>query len=135
MTGKTKSFRLVVMHKELMYIRRMTPNNQLFKGSLITIVLKLLNEQEKMYGYEITKKVKELTKGEVQLTEGALYPALHKLEAEGLLTATVEHIGNRPRKYYSLTKNGKKEVKRKLAEFQSFLTQMQTVLNLPLAFQ
>ena len=118
-----------------MYIRYMMPNSQLFKGSLTTIVLKLLNEQEKMYGYEITKKVKELTKGEIQLTEGALYPALHKLEAEGLLTATVAHIGNRPRKYYSLTKNGKKEVQHKLAAFQSFLTQMQTVLNLPTALQ
>ena len=116
-----------------MYIRGMTPNSQLFKGSLATIVLKLLSEQEKMYGYEITKKVKELTKGELQLTEGALYPALHKLEAEGLLTASIALIGNRPRKYYSLTKNGKKEVQHKLAEFQSFLTQMQTVLNLPVA--
>ena len=105
-----------------MYIRGMTPNSQLFKGSLATIVLKLLSEQEKMYGYEITKKVKELTKGE-----------LHKLEAEGLLTASIALIGNRPRKYYSLTKNGKKEVQYKLAEFQSFLTQMQTVLNLPVA--
>lgn len=112
----------------------MKPNNQLFKGSLTTIVLKLLSEQEKMYGYEITKKVKELTKGEIKLTEGALYPALHKLEAEGLLTVKIENVGNRPRKYYSLTRSGKKEVKSKLSEFQSFLAQMQTVLNLPPAF-
>lgn len=113
----------------------MKPNHQLFKGSLTTIVLKLLTEQEKMYGYEITKKVKELTNGEVGLTEGALYPALHKLESEGMLTVSVEHMGNRPRKYYALTRAGKKEVKNKLAEFQSFLNQMQTVLNLPPAFQ
>ena len=90
-----------------MYIRRMKPNSQLFKGSLTTIVLKLLSEGEKMYGYEITKKVKELTAGELTLTEGALYPALHKLEGEGLLTVTMERIGNRPRKYYSLTPRGR----------------------------
>lgn len=116
-----------------MYIRFMKQNAQLFKGSLTTILLKLLDEQEKMYGYEITKKVKELTKGEFTITEGALYPALHKLEAGGLLTVSVEQIGNRPRKYYSLTKGGKKEVANKLAELQAFIEQMQTVLNLRLA--
>ncbi|WP_242692239.1 PadR family transcriptional regulator [Aridibaculum aurantiacum] len=110
----------------------MKQNSQLFKGSLTTIVLKLLSEQDRMYGYEITKKVKELTNGEVNITEGALYPSLHKLEADGLLTVSIEHIGNRPRKYYSLTKAGKKEVQNKLAELKSFFQQMQLVLNLPL---
>jgi DNA-binding PadR family transcriptional regulator len=118
-----------------MYICGMKPNSQLFKGSLTTIVLKLLSEQAEMYGYEITKKVKELTNGQLALTEGALYPALHKLEGEGLLSVSVVQVGNRPRKYYSLTKNGKREVKTKLAQFQEFLSQMQTVLNLPPAFQ
>jgi PadR family transcriptional regulator, regulatory protein PadR len=111
----------------------MKQNAQLFKGTLTTIVLKLLDEQEKMYGYEITKKVKELTKGELTITEGALYPALHKLEAEGLVTVSIEQIGNRPRKYYSLTRGGKKEVKNKLAELQAFIDQMQTIVNLRLA--
>ena len=107
-------------------------NNQLFKGSLTTILLKLLSEQDKMYGYEMTKKVKELTGGNMQITEGALYPALHKLEAEGLLTVSVENIGNRPRKYYSLTKNGKQEANNKLAELKAFFQQLQQVLNLQL---
>jgi DNA-binding PadR family transcriptional regulator len=111
----------------------MQGNSQLFKGSLTTIILKLLSEEEKMYGYEITKRVKELSNGEVAITEGALYPALHKLESEGLLTVSVEQIANRSRKYYSLTKTGKKEVKAKLMELQSFIEQMQTMLNLPLA--
>jgi DNA-binding PadR family transcriptional regulator len=106
--------------------------NQLFKGSLTTIILKLLSEQDKMYGYEITRKVKELTNGEMNLTEGALYPALHKMEAEGLLDVSMENIGNRPRKYYSLTKKGTKEVDTKLAELKDFFLQMQTVLNLQL---
>ena len=60
-------------------------NTKLYKGSLVTIILKLLQDNDKMYGYEITQKVKELTKGELNITEGALYPALHKLEAEGFL--------------------------------------------------
>lgn len=110
----------------------MKQNNPLFKGSLTTIVLKLLSEQDRMYGYEITKKVKELSNGELTLTEGALYPALHKLEAEGLLSVSVENIGNRPRKYYSLTKNGKKQVTSKLADLKEFFLQMGTILNLQL---
>jgi len=85
-----------------------------------------------MYGYEITKKVKELSNGELNLTEGALYPALHKLEAEGMLTVSIENIGNRPRKYYSLTQNGTKEVVNKVAELKEFFNQMQSVLNLQL---
>lgn len=108
----------------------MKPNNQLFKGSLTTILLKLLSEEDKMYGYEMTKKVKEQSNGSLVLTEGALYPALHKMEADGLVKVSIEMVGNRPRKYYSLTKNGKQEVTIKLQELSEFIRQMQTLLQL-----
>ncbi|MCD8431771.1 PadR family transcriptional regulator [Tenacibaculum finnmarkense genomovar ulcerans] len=104
-------------------------NQKLYKGSLQTIILKLLAQNEKMYGYEITQKVKELTKGELKITEGALYPALHKLEAEGLLDVEVAKVGNRLRKYYKLTQSGSKEVVNKLAEMQDFLKTMQQLVN------
>lgn len=103
--------------------------SNLIKGSLQTIILKLLEENEKMYGYEITQKVKELTAGEIKITEGALYPALHKLEAEGLLTTEIQQVDNRVRKYYSLTKDGQKEVSSKLAELQAFVENMQRIIN------
>jgi len=108
----------------------MKPDAQLFKGSLTTIILKLLSENERMYGYEITKKVKELTNGSLQLTEGALYPSLHKLETEGHVKAIIQSIGNRQRKYYKLTPKGKTQVKNKLSEYANFLFQMQLLLNL-----
>jgi DNA-binding PadR family transcriptional regulator len=104
-------------------------NQKLYKGSLQTIILKLLEENEKMYGYEITQKVKELTKGELNITEGALYPALHKLEGDGLLEAEVAKVGNRLRKYYKLTEQGTKETVSKLAEMQEFLKTMQHLVN------
>ncbi len=104
-------------------------NQKLYKGSLQTIILKLLGENDKMYGYEITQKVKELTKGELQITEGALYPALHKLEAEGLLDVEVAMVDNRLRKYYKLTENGTKETVSRLAEMEEFLRTMQTFVN------
>ena len=82
-----------------------------------------------MYGYEITQKVKQLTKGELKITEGALYPALHKLEAEGLLDVEVAKVDNRLRKYYKLTEQGEKETVNRLAELEEFIRSMETLLN------
>lgn len=104
-------------------------NSNLYKGSLTTIILKLLNEHDKMYGYEITQKVKELTKGDLYITEGALYPSLHKLEAEGLLEVEVLKVDNRLRKYYKLTEEGTKETVSKLAELESYIKNMRALVN------
>ena len=99
------------------------------KGCLSAIVLQLLQENKRMYGYEITQKVKEQTNGELVINEGALYPALHKLEAEGLLTVTIEQVGNRPRKYYALTEKGEAETTNRLEELTDFVKHMQLLLN------
>ncbi len=117
------------MYIELLYICSMS-TSPLLKGTLQTIILKLLDDNKQMYGYEITQKVKELTTGEIKLTEGALYPALHKLEAEGLLETFNEVVDNRVRKYYRLTRQGGREVTTKLQEAQSFIEQLQLLLNL-----
>lgn len=105
-------------------------NQQVLRGSLSVIILKLLEQRERMYGYEITQKVKELTAGEMTITEGALYPALHKLEAEGLLTTEVEVVDGRARKYYSLTKSGQTEAIGRAAELMVFVQHLHTLLNL-----
>ncbi|MFD0794980.1 PadR family transcriptional regulator [Mucilaginibacter litoreus] len=105
-------------------------SNSMLKGSLQTIILKLLEDNSEMYGYEITQKVKELSDGELLLTEGALYPALHKLEADGFLETYTQVVDNRVRKYYRLTKEGGKEVRNKLKEAQAFIDQLQVLLNL-----
>lgn len=108
-------------------------NSQLYKGSLNTIVMKLLEENGRMYGYEITQKVKAITMGELHITEGALYPALHKLEAEGLLEVEVEKVDNRLRKYYKLTESGEKETINRLLELEDFIRNMQSLVNPKLA--
>jgi DNA-binding PadR family transcriptional regulator len=105
-------------------------SSELVKGTLKTIVLKLLLESDKMYGYEITQKVKELTGGKVQLTEGALYPTLHAMEAQGILTTDVVNVGNRIRKYYSVTQVGKKVATEKVNEFSDFIHTMIFLLDL-----
>ncbi|MBA4054281.1 MAG: PadR family transcriptional regulator [Marivirga sp.] len=102
---------------------------ELLKGTLQTIVLKVLKDHGKMYGYEITQRVKELSDGHILLTEGALYPALHKLEADGLLKTEVINIGRRIRKYYVLTSPGKIQAKERVAEFVDFIQTMGSVLQ------
>ncbi len=108
----------------------MAVNTELFKGTLQTIILKMLSENEKMYGYEITQRVKLITQGELILKEGALYPALHKMEAEGLLETSTEIVDNRVRKYYSLSKDGGKAVASKLEEAKAFISQLELLLKL-----
>ena len=104
-------------------------SNELTKGTLKTIILKLLDEEGKMYGYEITQHVKTLSEGKMILTEGALYPTLHKLEANGFVKTQQKIVGKRMRKYYSLTTKGKKANVSKLAEFQEFIQAMQLILK------
>lgn len=104
-------------------------NSKLYKGSLSTIILKLLGNGEKMYGYEITQKVKSITQGELIITEGALYPALHKLESKGLLTVEVMKVDNRLRKYYKLTGDGKKESVSRLEELIRYIETMQQLVT------
>lgn len=82
-----------------------------------------------MYGYEITQHVKEKTAGEIQLTEGALYPTLHKLEAQGFLKTEKVSIGKRVRKYYRLTKSGNKQANDRIDEFRKFSETMNGLLN------
>ena len=107
----------------------MMHSSELLKGTLQTILLKVLKDKGKMYGYEITQRVKNLSDGRLLLTEGALYPALHKLEAEGLLKTETVMIGKRIRKYYSLTAQGRSMTKDRVIEFIDFIRTMSHVLQ------
>lgn len=108
-------------------------STELLKGTLQTIILKVLSDNGQMYGYEITQRVKDLSDGTILLTEGALYPTLHKMEADGLLKTETVLLGKRVRKYYALTKDGKSTVTAKVREFASFIKTMSAVLNLQTA--
>lgn len=104
-------------------------SKELLKGTLKTIVLKLLAENGQMYGYEITQKVKELTEGKIVLTEGALYPTLHKLEAAGLVESHTQSLGKRIRKYYSVTSSGANQASSLANEFVEFVQTVLFLLN------
>lgn len=83
-----------------------------------------------MYGYQMTQRAKELTQGELEMTEGALYPLLHKLEGDGLIISEIQKINGRDRKYYLLTEKGRKQQADQEAEMKSYLFNLNTIFNI-----
>lgn len=116
------------MHLNKMYICPMY-SKELTKGILLPIILKLLSKGDKMYGYEISQKVRELTKGKIDISEGAMYPILHKLEHQGVLETEKVYIGKRVRKYYKVTTSGKKVISEKTAEINDFIETLSLIFN------
>ncbi len=116
------------MHYNTMQQHAMN-QSELLKGTLGTIILRLLEKRDRMYGYEITQMVKEMSDGAILVKEGSLYPALHKLEAEGLVTAEEVFIGKRVRKYYSLTQPGKSAAQKSVDELLAFLNTIHSLVT------
>jgi PadR family transcriptional regulator PadR len=86
-------------------------SKELAAASSRPIVLSILTRGED-YGYSIIQRVREASGGEVQWSEGMLYPVLHRLEREGLIRSNWQQAdGGRRRKYYRLTPTGKRSLK------------------------
>jgi PadR family transcriptional regulator, regulatory protein PadR len=104
-------------------------STDLLKGSLKTIILKTLEENGPMYGYQITRKVEELSDGKIILTFGAIYPVLHKLEKDGALVVARELYNSRLRIYYALTPKGHSMVADKIKELNEFIESLQMIVK------
>ena len=103
-------------------------DREMVKGTVEPIVLKLISEGES-YGYEIVKEVNRRTGGRFEWKEGTLYPCLHRLEADGLLRSKwKEAATGKRRKYYTITRRGLAELKRRSAEWDEFATQVNALL-------
>jgi PadR family transcriptional regulator PadR len=103
-------------------------NKELFKGCTKTIVLQQLS-RKKMHGYEIASSLKELSSGEITLTEGTLYPVLHSLAADEYIEASWEtSAGERKRKVYKITDKGTRLLQAKTKEWRHFLSAMELIL-------
>jgi PadR family transcriptional regulator PadR len=103
-------------------------SKELLKGTLQAIVLKLLAENESMYGYEISQRVKEMSQEKILIKDGSLYPALQKMLKEGLVEYRQEMIGKRVRKYYRLTAEGELRQKDALREIKEFMETLNRIL-------
>jgi len=89
-----------------------------FKGTLPTLILETLAHQPS-HGYHIAQQIKERSQGVLDFKEGTLYPALHKLENEGLVQSYEGVEKGRPRRYYRITKPGRVTLARDRAEWQA----------------
>jgi len=93
---------------------------QLKKGSTPTLLLALLRNGE-MYGYEMAEALAKSRDGLLAISEGSLYPTLHRLESDGLVEAMWRAgQGPRPRRYYRLTSRGRAEAERSAEELRKF---------------
>jgi transcriptional regulator len=99
-----------------------------FKGTLPTLILEAL-VHEPSHGYRIAQQIKERSKGVLDFKEGTLYPALHKLENEGLVES-FEGIGkSRPRRYYRITKSGRGMLAKDRAEWRKLSRAVSLILG------
>ncbi len=103
--------------------------SELLRGTLATLVLSVLRRGP-LYGYEIAKEIRERTDSVLRLKEGSLYPALHAMEREGLLSAEWQTVERGPsRKYYRLTDRGKVVLTQRRSRWKQFRDAVDAVLG------
>ena len=102
---------------------------QIRKGSTPVLILSLLAEQP-MYGYQIARELERRSEGYFTMKEGLLYPALHRMEGDGLLSSEWRTVaGARRRKYYFITKKGHEVLANSVAEWATFTEQLMRVIK------
>jgi|SRR5579884_816886 PadR family transcriptional regulator PadR len=102
--------------------------SELVKGSTELLVLSLLHGQA-MHGYEIIKEIRARSEGHLRVGEGSLYPLLHRLERDGLLTAEWGGLAGRDRRYYRLTARGEAALNERQAEWRRHVRAVERVLG------
>lgn len=100
----------------------------LMSGVPELVVLRLLAHRE-MYGYEIARALKLATHGALDLGEGVLYPALHALEARGLLRARSRRVDGRTRIYYAVTPRGRRRLERLIENWRRVSAGVELILG------
>jgi len=108
----------------------MSKPNDLVQGTLDLLLLKLL-ALEPLHGWAISLRLKSVSGDVLQVSEGSLYPALHKLEQEGWIKAEwAPSENNRRAKYYSLTRIGRRELEKETANWSRLSAAITQVVQL-----
>ena len=101
-----------------------------FRGDINALILATL-EDRALHGYEIVKRLRE-SESVGKLSEGQIYPHLHKLEANGLLTATWDtDTGGAPRRVYQITESGMTELAQQKKAWAHFAESVSNLLGAP----
>ena len=105
------------------------PQTDALRGSLDLLVLKTLSLAP-MHGWGISQRVQQVTEGVLEVNQGSLYPALQRLEKEGLIASewgTTDN--NRRARYYRLTASGRRALGEELASWRRFAAGLEAVLR------
>ncbi|MBQ6588087.1 MAG: helix-turn-helix transcriptional regulator [Butyrivibrio sp.] len=105
----------------------MAVDKSLLTGSMTMLILKLLSEKD-MYGYEMIDTLRKKSQNVFELKAGTLYPLLHGLEEKGMLKVYEQEFLGKTRKYYSITKEGRKLLKSKTEEWNVYSGAIANVL-------
>lgn len=107
----------------------MAIDKSLVSGSTSMLILRLL-ESEDMYGYQMIENLRRKSQDVFQLKAGTLYPLLHSMESKGYVKSYEKEANGKIRKYYSLTKEGKRYLEEKREEWQEYTAAVTNVLCL-----
>jgi PadR family transcriptional regulator, regulatory protein PadR len=109
----------------------MPPSTDLLQGTLDVLILKTLALQP-MHGWGVAQRIQQISKDVLQIGQGSLYPALHRLEYKGWIQSDWgSSDNNRRAKYYSLTRKGRKQLEAELASWERLSTAIALVLESP----
>lgn len=107
----------------------MAVDKTLMSGSMTMLLLKLLSEKD-MYGYEMIDTLRKKSNNVFELKAGTLYPLLHGLEEKGMLKAYEQEYAGKTRKYYSITKEGRRLLEMKKTEWNEYQSAVANVLSM-----
>lgn len=107
----------------------MKPTNLLIKGSLTVIILRLLQNNGKLYGYEIMNMVQQSSNGRINITDAALYKALHKLNREGYVVQKEITEEDRTKKFYLLSRRGQYAATKETLRMKEAVSELQKLLR------
>ncbi len=112
------------------------PNHQsdypsdLLRGNTDVLLLSLIDRLGSTYGYQIIKEIEKKSQGFFRFKEGTIYPALRKLENEGLVQGEWREMPNgQARRYYRLTQKGRETLRKKMAVWQDFITAVNLIFK------
>jgi PadR family transcriptional regulator, regulatory protein PadR len=109
----------------------MAKPTDLLQGTLDLLILKTL-VLEPMHGWGIAQRIRQISKDVLQVNQGALYPALHRLEHQGWIRAKWgESENNRRAKFYSLTPDGARYLRQEQAQWKRLSLAIELVLETP----
>ncbi|HYL94805.1 MAG TPA: PadR family transcriptional regulator [Terriglobales bacterium] len=107
----------------------MSQTVDLLQGTLDLLILKTLG-LESMHGWGVAQRIQQISKDALQVQQGSLYPALHRLEQQGWIAAEWRPSeNNRRAKYYSLTRAGRKQLEVETANWERLSTAIRQILQ------